>query len=431
MSYLDRLRQFKLIEAQQQPLRASVIDQTHPGSLLRDLATFLAFVDEVAPQVTGTHLLPLKVLEPLNARLSEPLRHGLSRPQQKSFPHINGLFWLARATGLTTIDGTSKKPRLLLDATTMASWQTLNPTEQYCTLLESWTLRAPSSIIGERDAFGWNRVVEYWDMFFQRVPDEGLAVAGNTDLEQSLSYFPAYHNLALLELFGLIYVQQGAAVAGKGWRIQRVQRTPLGDALLILMRAFVYGDPKDRQADNSFFGGTLFARYGRASEVPIGVLQPILQPYFPAWQHNLVLAGTDFQDGFYIFKVALGKTLWRRIAIPGQAFLEELSDAILAAYEFDHDHLYQFIYINRFGGEDEVHHPYLEEPPFTTEVRVGDLPLRPGGTMIYHYDFGDDWRFVVTLEQIDPAPARQKKAKVLEKAGAAPDQYPTWDEGED
>lgn len=425
----ERSLQWQLTTTAQQQLRATVIDATYPGTLLRDMATFLAFIDEVAPQVTGTHLLPLKVLAPLNARLSTPLQHGLSRPQQKSFPHINGLFWLARATGLTMIDATGKKPRLLLDETTMTSWQTLNPTERYCTLLESWTLRAPSNIIGERDAFGWNRVIEYWDTFFRRVPNEGLAVAGNTDLEQSLSYFPAYHNLALLQLFGLVTVQPAEPLTGKGWRLQQVWRTPLGDALLILIRAFVYGDPNDPQAGSHFFGGTLFARYGRASDVPIGVLQPILQPYFPAWQHNLALADMEFRDGLYIFKVALdNKTLWRRIAIPGQAFLEELSDAILAAYKFDHDHLYEFIYLNRFGGEDTVKHPYLEEPPFATEVRVGDLPLRPGETMIYHYDFGDDWRFAITVECIEAPPVRQKKAKLLESEGEAPEQYPSGDD---
>lgn len=181
----NRFPQLQLTATAQQQLRATVID-------------------EATPQVTGPHLLPL------NARLSEPLQHGLSRPQQKSFPHINGLFWLARATGRMTIDATGKKPRVLLDKTTMASWQTLNPTEQYCTLLESWTLRAPSN----------------------------------------------------------------------------------------------------------------------------------------------------------------------------------------------------------------------------TEVRVGALPLRLGETMTCHYDFGDDWRFAVMLERIEPSPVHQKKATLLESTGEAPKQYPSWDDGE-
>ena len=63
--------------------------------------------------------------------------------------------------------------------------------------------------------------------------------------------------------------------------------------------------------------------FHRASEIPIGALQAILQPHFPAWQHNLQLPETEFRDGLYIFKAALDKSLWRRIAIPGEVMLEE------------------------------------------------------------------------------------------------------------
>jgi len=77
-----------------------------------------------------------------------------------------------RASGLTWIDAIGKKPRLAIDPVTCDSWQRLNPTEQYCTLLESWTLRAQSEIIDERDRLGTNHVVEYWNNLFQRVPDK-------------------------------------------------------------------------------------------------------------------------------------------------------------------------------------------------------------------------------------------------------------------
>ncbi|MFN8493479.1 MAG: plasmid pRiA4b ORF-3 family protein [Caldilineaceae bacterium] len=418
---MDTPREFEPTKAQQQLLRTTVVDDQHPGPLLHDFEILLDFVEETRPQLTGTLLLPLRVLEGLNAQLARPLQHRLSRPQQKSFTHINGLYWLMRASGLTVVDSTGKKPHLEVDAEARQAWAKLNPTERYCTLLETWVVRAQSEIIGERDAFGANRVVEYWDTLFRRIPADGLAVAGNADVEQSLSYFPGYHNLALLELFGLVEAPPAPPREGRGWQIARLYRTPLGDALLILLRTALYGKPEDAQS------GLLF-QFHRMSQAPIGLLQPFLKPYFPAWQNNLTLSGEEFQDGLYIFKVALDKNLWRRIAIPANDMLEDLSDAILAAYEFDHDHLYRFIYPNRFGGHDEVNHPYMEEePPFTTEVRIGDLPLRPGETMIYHFDFGDDWKFAVTLERIDPPDRRQQQAKLLEKQGDAPEQYPSWE----
>ena len=159
------------------------------------------------------------------------------------------------------------------------------------------------------------------------------------------------------------------------------------------------------------------------ADVTFGALQDIIQPHFPAWRHNLSLPEPAFQDGTYIFKVSLGR-IWRRIAIPATHDLESLSDSILGAFEFGHDHLYAFYYKNRFGASASVHHPYMDEPPFTTDVQVGDLPLQPGATMTYLYDFGDHWEFDVHLERLDPVDRRMRKPRILETHGEAPEQYP-------
>jgi hypothetical protein len=50
--------------------------------------------------------------------------------------------------------------------------------------------------------------------------------------------------------------------------------------------------------------------------------------------------------------------------------------------------------------------------------------------MEYLFDFGDMWRFDVNLEGIDPADARIKEPKLLEKHGRSPPQYPNLDEDE-
>jgi hypothetical protein len=76
----------------------------------------------------------------------------------------------------------------------------------------------------------------------------------------------------------------------------------------------------------------------------------------------------------------------------------------------------------------EVNHPYMDEgPPFTSEMRIGQLPLRAGQTMTFLFDFGDNWEFGVTLEQVDPDRVTKKSA-ILESHGKAPEQYPGWGE---
>jgi hypothetical protein len=162
-----------------------------------------------------------------------------------------------------------------------------------------------------------------------------------------------------------------------------------------------------------------------------GALQPLLQPFFPEWRGSLEIPKAALVNGLYIFKVSLGAKVWRRIAIPAALSLDDLSHAILRAYDFDDDHLYQFSYRDRFGVTVQVKHAYLEETPSTDETAVGEIPLRPGASMEYLFDFGDEWRFDVRLERIDSADSRIKKPKLLEKHGEAPPQYPNMEEDEE
>ena len=121
--------------------------------------------------------------------------------------------------------------------------------------------------------------------------------------------------------------------------------------------------------------------------------------------------------------------MWRRIGIPADATLEQLASGIVDAVEFDHDHLHMFTYRNRFGVEERIFHPFMDEGPWTNEMLVGDTPLKIGQAMTFLFDFGDQWEFEVALERVDPATAL-KKPVVLEAEGEPPEQYPVWD-GED
>jgi hypothetical protein len=157
--------------------------------------------------------------------------------------------------------------------------------------------------------------------------------------------------------------------------------------------------------------------------------QSRLQPYFPDWRETLPLPETIMRDGLHVFKVSLGR-VWRRIAIPGEMTLEILSEAILDAFDFDNDHLHLFRYRNRFGIFEEVKHPYTEESPSTAEVKVGELPLRPGSMLEYLFDFGDNWLFKVWLEKLEPVNPKLRKPMMIEERGQVRPQYPNLDDEE-
>ena len=396
-------------------LRDLAIDETGPGTIVQDFAALLAYLKGRDLRATGRHQLPLRALPEINARLVRPLQLGLTRPVQKSYPHINGLYLLVRASGLVAIGGTPKKSVLVVGDAVYRVWESLNPTERYCTLLETWLLRGHPEIIGgdRSPAFLVPETFSYWNGFFHRIPDEGMQVAGDDPADAHIRYLLGWHNLGLLELFGLVSVRHGSPEPGEGWRAERVWRTPLGDALLAALYVGFFGD----------FGNIL--QLGSEEYVPFGVLQPVLQPYFPAWQKCLAVPTWTFRDGVYVFKASL-RGIWRRIAVPAGASLNGLSSAILNAYEFDHDHLHEFSYENRFGVREHVNHPFMDEGPWTNEVRVGDVPLGIGQTMTYVFDFGDWWEFDVTLERVDPPDASLEGPTVSETHGEAPDQYRSW-----
>jgi hypothetical protein len=390
--------------------------ESGPGTVLHDFAVILDYILADRPfRVTGAHQLPLKALSAINERLAHPINHGLKRPQQKSFPHIHGLYLLVRASGLTYVDETGSKPLLRIDETVHERWQGLNPTEQYGNLLESWLLRGNPEIIGERDASYGLIPRNFYDSLglLADVDEDGLTIGDDMEMG-SISHRPGWHNLGLLDLFGCITIKHGAVQAGKRWQIERIERTSFGRALFALLL-------------DDFFRDVYSALPIDQEEKPtVGLLQPILKPYFPAWQNNLVFSKQASREGVHVFKVSLGR-LWRRIALPDEASLHTLASTILTAVSFDHSHLYEFSIPNRFGIQKKFMHPYMDREPLATEISVGEAPLRVGQTITFLYDFGDDWEFDVTLERVD-ADMDIEEPMVLEAHGEPPEQYRSWDE---
>ena len=402
----------------QRALHNQIIGESEPGAVLQDFTSLLDFVRTREIVVSGKNqLLPMSLLAELNSRLSRTNQVSLQRPQQKSYPYINGLYLLLRASGLSLVEHRGNKQFLLLDEDALLSWNRLNLTERYFTLLGAWLIRARGEILGE-DRYPFSELSKCRD-FLQRIPEAGLRVAGDKHTESMIPFLPGLRNVALLDLFGLISVWQGEPEPGRAWNITRIFRKPFGDALFRLL--------SDLSSDEVMIWEP---RGNRSDEAELyRDFQSRLQPYFPDWRETLALSETSMRGGLHVFKVSLGKA-WRRIAIPGEMTLEALSEAILDAFDFDNDHLHLFRYRNRFGIFEEVKHPYTEESPTTAEVKVGKLPLRPSALLEYLFDFGDSWLFEVCLERVEPLNPKLRKPTVIDGRGQAPPQYPNLDDEE-
>ncbi|UKP01023.1 plasmid pRiA4b ORF-3 family protein [Nostoc sp. UHCC 0870] len=395
------------------------ISESSPGSILKDFQMLLDFIGTKGIEVSKTqNFLPMSCLAELNSRLTHPIQVELNRPQQKAYPHIHGLYLLLRASTISYVEPQGKKFFLYLEPNVLESWNDLNPTERYFNLLETWWIWGNEEILGEK---GWRNGLDKCLMFWCEFGSSNSLIL-KAEQQKWYSYSPGLYQIALFSMFGLLEVETTKPKKGQGWQFKKLNKTPWGNALVKLIKKIIveesHSDINQKDLEEE--------------EYPFGIWQPQLQIFFPEWQNNLAITAQYPQQGIYIFKVNLGK-IWRRIAIPHDYSLYDLSSTILESVNFDDDHLHEFSYKSRFGWTGRVSHPSGCEPPFSNEYLIEDLSLylKVGQTINYLFDYGDSWQFKLHLESIEPDNVEIKEPTILNSYGTAPEQYPSWDEDEE
>ncbi len=393
------------------------IDLDGPGKILQDIDVMLRHLEDGIPVSDVQQTIALNRLPILNADLSLSIATTLQRPQQKSYPQIHGLYLLLRTSGLTWIKTKGKKKYWIINPEILEAYRQLSPVEQYFSLLEIWLIRADDSILGDPTSEFVNRmrILNYWKLAMIDKNPYG----NNPD---HLTYSPGYHHVALMHLFGLIEVKSKSPTKSsakssakyyakvKSWDIKSIAPTPWGHAILELF-------------DRETWKGSVHWEFSSDTSYPIGELQPALTPYFPEWKNCLPIPEMTKIHGMRTFRVTLDK-IWWRIAISSDQELTDLAEAILTAVKFDRDHLYMFTYHDLTGRPVQAYHPFTEmDSPTTDEVELVELPLAIGESMEFLFDFGDCWRFTVTLESIDETEHRSQHMELLESHGKAPKQY--------
>jgi hypothetical protein len=158
-------------------------------------------------------------------------------------------------------------------------------------------------------------------------------------------------------------------------------------------------------------------------------------------QHGKASRKKTSVDNVYVFDVQMihyppkSRKVIRTIAASGKKSLYQFAGAIVKSFGFFFDHGFAF-----YGDVNK--HPTSEQKEiYELFVDIGEEPTAPhakgvkkvkieevftaiGKTMLFMFDYGDDWRFGVTLKEIRPALDGEKLPKVLNSVGKAPMQYP-------
>lgn len=147
------------------------------------------------------------------------------------------------------------------------------------------------------------------------------------------------------------------------------------------------------------------------------------------------------QNDTSIIRAALehDRSIYRDIEIEGSKSLYKLAEAIVAAFDFDFDHAFGFYSGDPYGAKRK--HPCYELFADMGEADPGVLSVKKtkiaqafpavGHTMIFLFDYGDEWRFGVRLKELGRKSAKVRYPRVIATEGEAPPQYPDPDDLEE
>jgi len=157
-------------------------------------------------------------------------------------------------------------------------------------------------------------------------------------------------------------------------------------------------------------------------------------------KHGKVKKAVVKKDAVFVFDVQMiqyppkGKKVIRTIAISSKKSLYQFAGAIVRSFDFLFDHCFAF-----YGNVNK--HPVSEQKEiYELFVDIGEEPTAPhargvktvkveqvftelGKTMLFMFDYGDDWRFAVELKKVRSMVAGERLPAVENKIGKAPKQY--------
>ncbi|MCS7468063.1 plasmid pRiA4b ORF-3 family protein [Stieleria sp. ICT_E10.1] len=381
-------------------LRSLSITADQPGPIVSDANALLDFLDG-PPTPTGNqnYVLPMKLLKEANQRMAEPLVNRMARPQLRSFPTLAGLYLLLRSMCLVTTQ-TKPKRAVFVDAELRGRFNDLNPTEQYIALLSAYLFRVSVSIIGYHSR-GEGRYAEIASCYSQLDKVQTIRPGETSYLFES---WEGKMDAAMLHEFGFVKLEMESDVKeGKSAGIELATRLPLGDAAYVaLLNVLRWSSDED-----DFY--------------------ETCRTLFPDLKGRLSPPAAEFQPGEYTLNVSVGDCS-RVFVAPAETDLHVFAYAILAAFNFNDEHLFLYEYRDRTGICRRILDGRLDDGEmFADETRLGDLPLESGESIAFDYDFGDTTRFSITIESISDQPSKRKKPEVTQCVGEPPLQY-RWQE---
>ena len=363
-----------------------------PGTILKDFDNFLKYLEKNSPILTDqAGWLPSNCASELNDQMSHRLDLNPRIIQPFSYPPVNALYLLSRTLGLLQIISKNNHRYIILNQQIYTAWKALNTTEKYFNLMGTWLLRCNPLWIEHPSHPRFPNVFLDIIKFFLLYLKKGFVPHPKQKPYSPLDRLQL-HNLALLEMFGMLHVQDKPSVPQKRWLIAQISATRFGKQLIALFHqnlSLVMDHPD----------------YPEAARRKL--FYEIIQPHYPEWQIHLNPMTQSLQTGAHFFKVSLTKTIWCRIRISGSETIEALADLIFEAFRMDGEFhcLCEFRFTDSYGKFRRFpvkDSPDNENPESEIDSPcIGHFDILPGDSVVFVYDDEEVWTMEMQLEKID------------------------------
>lgn len=129
----------------------------------------------------------------------------------------------------------------------------------------------------------------------------------------------------------------------------------------------------------------------------------------------------------------LDRTILRKIQISGTKSLYNFAHAIAQAFGFSLDHCFSFgDNLERDSDSKRAYELFVDigEEPIclvakgVKRTKISQAFKTPDEKMLFFFDYGDHWHFIVELKEINAAQSPNLKPVILQSVGEAPLQYP-------
>lgn len=435
------------------------ISGTEPTPILKDFAEFTDYLKTHRIILTkANEFISGKNLFELNQQMTHPQQNTVERTTQNFYPLFHLFYHLG--LGGKLFQKVQEKDRMALKPTDcLTLYEGLKPAEKYFFLLETfWTDTDWEKL--QEGYFGrspFNKTNSILELLGEMTPAKKILLHNKkderldffSDLEYFLhyfSYFGFWEVTPIKELARLDYPE-------RAFMAESITPTVFGATI-----APILNETRDlsewnlphrrklgeyRPVPGSPVPGeeiyALLSRNRRKKSKPTLKVKkgkpgdPFFLPFVPLvasgeLQKTLPREEPKLMDGIYIFKVSLGKSLWRRIELSSDHTLLDLHHSIQKAYHFEDDHLYSFFMDGKIGSYEKFTSPYDDEGPHVDEIRIGELGLSVGQNILYLFDYGDMWRFMVQLEEIYTEGSKPIMPRIIESKGKSPKQYGSYED---